>query len=126
MLNFTKKMPYSSKNKTNENSIKNRAVKLYKNFNHDVFRSKLPSKPPITWSTRMVSTAGKCCFKRNGKSFEFELRLSTKVLNCEKRLFQTLFHEMCHAAVRVINNETVDDKGQKYIPKNRGQSNTQL
>uniref|UniRef100_A0A0N5CJR3 SprT-like domain-containing protein n=1 Tax=Thelazia callipaeda TaxID=103827 RepID=A0A0N5CJR3_THECL len=53
------------------------------------------------WNKRLRSTAGRCRCQSNGNA---KVELSIKVCDTPERLRDTLLHEMCHAAVWVIDN----------------------
>ncbi|XP_066593874.1 germ cell nuclear acidic protein-like isoform X2 [Prorops nasuta] len=88
---------------------------LFKLFNEKVFDKKLPSDLPMEWSVRMTGTAGFCYNKKIVKTLSGIIRssrivLSTKVIDTSDRLRDTLIHEMCHAAVWLLNG-TNDNHG---------------
>ena len=83
------------------------APALYAEYNALVFGSQLPSDLPVTWSPRLLRTAGQCAFKTSRLAVgatpsaterSAAIELSSKVLDSEERLRKTLAHEMCHAA----------------------------
>ncbi|XP_076825920.1 germ cell nuclear acidic protein-like [Clavelina lepadiformis] len=92
-------------------------ARLFKLFNASVFESKLPSELEVTWAKRLTKTAGITKCKRVtstlkgddghmtiSKQFQASISLSEKVIDCSSRLRDTLIHEMCHAAVWLLNN----------------------
>lgn len=64
----------------------------------------------LEWNARLVRTAGLCYCKlirKNGMTTRTsKIALSTKVITSPDRLRDTLIHEMCHAAVWLLNNES--------------------
>lgn len=91
---------------------------LYEYFNKTVFEGKLPKDMIIEWDKRLLKTAGttKCSTRRttiseNGitcieKVYSARICLSYKVLDTLHRLRDTLCHEMCHAAVWLIDHQS--------------------
>jgi predicted SprT family Zn-dependent metalloprotease len=73
-------------------------AKWFADLNQSVFGGKLEAVA-VVWSTRLRSTAG--MFKGKSKL----IVLSTKVLDTESRMRETLAHEMCHAAVGLIDQQ---------------------
>ncbi|KAK3915947.1 Acidic repeat-containing protein [Frankliniella fusca] len=82
--------------------------RLFKLFNREVFDRRLPDDMVLEWNARLVRTAGLCYCKliRKGgvTSRTAKIDLSTKVITSPDRLRDTLIHEMCHAAVWLLNN----------------------
>ncbi|XP_002127453.2 uncharacterized protein LOC100181834 [Ciona intestinalis] len=86
--------------------------KLFKLFNTSVFDNRLPEDMEVSWSKRLTKTAGITKCKRtirtvNGTAsttHHAAISLSEKVIDSSYRLRDTLIHEMCHAAVWLINN----------------------
>lgn len=77
----------------------------YKEFNECAFSSQLPVDLEITWSKRMLTTAGFTRYKRRPLSGTgvATIELSMKVIDNEDRLQATLLHEMCHVAAFVVD-----------------------
>lgn len=82
--------------------------RLFKLFNREVFDKRLPDDMLLEWNARLVRTAGLCYCKlirKNGVTTRTsKIALSTKVITSPDRLRDTLIHEMCHAAVWLLNN----------------------
>ncbi|XP_034249369.1 acidic repeat-containing protein-like isoform X2 [Thrips palmi] len=82
--------------------------RLFKLFNREVFDKRLPDDMLLEWNGRLVRTAGLCYCKlirKNGVTTRTsKISLSTKVITSPDRLRDTLIHEMCHAAVWLLNN----------------------
>ena len=71
---------------------------LFATYNSMAFMNKLPADLKITWSKRLLTTAGitKSSYDRGARVSSIELSL--KVVVDERRLESTLLHELCHAA----------------------------
>ncbi|VDD89796.1 unnamed protein product, partial [Enterobius vermicularis] len=54
----------------------------------------------IEWNPRLLKTAGRCLCTKN---FTAKIELSVKVCNRPDRVRDTLLHELCHAAVFVVD-----------------------
>ncbi|CAH8500252.1 unnamed protein product [Schistosoma turkestanicum] len=88
------------------------AEKLYRIYNEKIFSHQLPSKLEIIWSRRLLKTAGLCKYMTrttthsDGTSSQVriaQILLSEKVCTTAERVRDTLLHEICHAAVWLIN-----------------------
>ncbi|CAF2119694.1 unnamed protein product [Rotaria magnacalcarata] len=77
------------------------ADKLLSMFNRDVFSSQLSGNISVAWSSRLTATAGHCTTRRTAQTAI--ITLSTKVCDSPERCRDTLLHEMCHAAVTLID-----------------------
>ncbi|KAG8200803.1 hypothetical protein JTE90_006384 [Oedothorax gibbosus] len=96
---------YDTETKTD--FIKNRnayGYRLFHYFNRKVFNNRLPSDTPVVWSDLLRRTAGKAHCKRVNDNYSCKIELSSKVLTTFDRLRDTLLHEMCHAAVWIVNH----------------------
>ena len=93
------------------------ADRLFTFFNATVFEHQLPETLEVQWSNRLTKTAGVTKCKRKiesyrddmGKTISVQTRtatitLSEKIIDSANRLRDTLIHEICHAAVWLINN----------------------
>nr|CAB3262685.1 uncharacterized protein LOC100181834 [Phallusia mammillata] len=91
--------------------------KLFKLFNSSIFDDQLPESMEVTWAKRLTKTAGITKCRRITKTvknssgdgiisrqYEASISLSDKVIDSACRLRDTLVHEMCHAAVWLVNN----------------------
>lgn len=85
---------------------------LYQYFNKQAFGDALPKNMKIFWNPKMTNAAGRCKFlgrveRKTGKvvdkDAESYIELSISILDSPQRLRDTLIHEMCHAAVLVID-----------------------
>ncbi|OQR69575.1 HMG box-containing protein C19G7.04-like [Tropilaelaps mercedesae] len=78
--------------------------KLYELFHRTVFQNRFTEPIPVSWSGRLLTTAGLCSNKThsNGRKYS-EIELSTKVVDRPDRLRDTLIHEMCHAGAWIIH-----------------------
>ncbi|CAL1526817.1 unnamed protein product [Lymnaea stagnalis] len=72
-------------------------------FNEEVFENKLPKDLEIEWSQRYTKTAGTFCYRGTPSNFKAKITLSVKVCDSPERVRNTLAHELCHAAVKLIN-----------------------
>ena len=92
-------------------------ARLAKFYNLTVFDNQLPESLEISWAKRLTKTAGVTKCRRitksykddlgnviTSQSYEASISLSDKVIDCAYRLRDTLIHEMCHAAVWLINH----------------------
>lgn len=89
---------------------------LFRLYNQSVFDDQLPADLPIEWNKRLLRTAGYCTYKKSSKNPEdrsVRIELSTKVCDSAERVRDTLIHELCHAAVWLING-TRDGHGQYW------------
>lgn len=74
--------------------------KLFLIYRKSCFDEKLDREMKIFWNVRLTKTAGRCKCKKDGSA---SIELSPKVCNSPDRIRDTLLHEMCHAAVWVID-----------------------
>lgn len=86
------------KNKTKRQQL---ADQLFTMFDQDVFSCQLSTKVTVSWSARLTSTAGHCTTRRSSQTAT--ITLSHKVCDTPERCRDTLLHEMCHAAVSLID-----------------------
>ncbi|XP_008589296.1 PREDICTED: acidic repeat-containing protein [Galeopterus variegatus] len=87
---------YSGKNfKKNKDELVEKICHL---FNSSVFDKKLPEKMDISWSNKMLRTAGLCTTGRKKREPYAKIQISLKVCDSADRLRDTLIHELCHAA----------------------------
>ncbi|ESO93762.1 hypothetical protein LOTGIDRAFT_105193, partial [Lottia gigantea] len=80
--------------------------RLFKLYNETIFEKKLPEDMSITWNKRLLRTAGYCAYKRCHGKHVARIELSTKVCDNAERVRDTLIHELCHAAVWMLNQRT--------------------
>ncbi|XP_055940427.1 germ cell nuclear acidic protein-like isoform X2 [Argiope bruennichi] len=93
-----------------KNFKRNRDVftqKLYHFFNRKIFNNRLPKDMSVTWSDYLRTTAGytRCSRDKLTNTYSCKIELASKVLTSFDRLRDTLLHEMCHAAVWVVNQQ---------------------
>lgn len=94
------------KPETNRKSKKLRSLslQLYEQYNKDVFMESLPDDMVVEWSNKLLTTAGRTFLKSDPSgSRGASIELSSKVVDGEERLQQTLLHEMCHAAAWIVD-----------------------
>lgn len=84
-------------------NLDQRARELYNEYNKAIFGNKLPSNMAITWNNRLSTMAGRTYSGIKNGVYSVWIELSSKLIDREERLKQTLCHEMCHAAVRSID-----------------------
>ncbi|QRV86648.1 HMG (high mobility group) box protein [Ceratobasidium sp. AG-Ba] len=96
------------------------ALALFSELNESVFDDRLPKDCKIVWSKKLNTTAGRAHWKRvrdsegNVIRHESHIELSTKVVDCEERINNTLSHEMCHLAAWIFDGETDKQHGPKF------------
>ncbi|KAL5635440.1 hypothetical protein ACGC1H_004285 [Rhizoctonia solani] len=96
------------------------AIALFEELNNSVFHGKLPKDCPIEWSKKLNTTAGRAHWKRvrdaNGNVTRHDTRieLSTKVVDCEERVKNTLSHEMCHLGAWIFDSEMKPPHGPAF------------
>lgn len=79
---------------------------MYRMYNASAFEGKLPDDLSITWSKKLLTTAGitrSRTLATGERSSAIEL--SIKVVVDEQRLASTLLHELCHVAAWLIDGE---------------------
>ncbi|TPX35869.1 hypothetical protein SmJEL517_g01696 [Synchytrium microbalum] len=95
--------PASKKFKQTRESM---AQSLYAEFNTRVFGNRL-NDVAITWSVKLNKTAGRTWTRqemRNGEVVRLaRIELSSKVIDEEYKLRNTLIHELCHAASWIVD-----------------------
>ncbi|CAD5119461.1 DgyrCDS8067 [Dimorphilus gyrociliatus] len=81
------------------------AKTLFQEFNNKIFDGKLPVTMDIRWNKRLSTTAGYCKYtiNRTTNAHKACIELSDKVCDSSHRLRDILLHEMCHAAVWILN-----------------------
>lgn len=77
------------------------ADKLLSIFDENVFSSQLSDRVSVVWSGRLSATAGHCTSRKNTRTAV--ITLSHKVCDTPERCRDTLLHELCHAAVTLID-----------------------
>jgi predicted SprT family Zn-dependent metalloprotease len=86
------------------------AKQLFSEFNERIFQNKLPSDMQVTWNASLNTTAGITKYSRrsgglDGKvEYQASVELSSKVIDSQSRLRQTLCHELCHAGAWLIDH----------------------
>jgi predicted SprT family Zn-dependent metalloprotease len=97
-----KPQPSAASFRKNRDALTTRA---FDEFNELVFDRKL-SSVDVIWSNTLRTTAGLTRLKRvtATRLKKASIELSTKVLDDEQRLRNTLLHEMCHAAQWLVDS----------------------
>ncbi|KIP03261.1 hypothetical protein PHLGIDRAFT_51488, partial [Phlebiopsis gigantea 11061_1 CR5-6] len=91
------------------------AQKLFDELNQSVFKGGLPDATKLTWSNRLLTTAGRARWRRSRDGTQTtEIELATKVLDCDERIRNTLSHEMCHLACWIINGDPKEGHGRGF------------
>lgn len=105
-------------NKKNFNKLKeNLTIKYFNEFNKLAFNNEIPKDLLIIWNKRLTKTAGYTKMKRNNLSDiprTALIELSTKVVDDEERLKQTLVHELCHVAAWLIDGVSEPAHGDEF------------
>ncbi|KAJ3176149.1 hypothetical protein HDU87_005527 [Geranomyces variabilis] len=84
---------------------------LFEEFNNTAFEGRLPTDLEIAWSRRLNTTAGRCFQSRITQGERTaRIELSTKVVDTLSKLRSTLAHELCHAAVWLLDTDTQKQK----------------
>jgi predicted SprT family Zn-dependent metalloprotease len=58
----------------------------------------------ITWANNLRTTAGMCYSKFEDGEYISRIELAVKVVDNEKKLRETLLHELCHAAAWIVDH----------------------
>jgi hypothetical protein len=88
---------------------------LFDKYNESVFHESLPTDLPVSWNSRLLTTAGITKMKKSSSHDRTAaIELSTKVVDDEERLRITLLHEMCHAAAWLIDGELKPPHGPAF------------
>ncbi|KAJ6628661.1 Germ cell nuclear acidic protein [Pseudolycoriella hygida] len=77
---------------------------LMKYFNEFVFNNQLINVP-VSWSNKLSATAGFCRYGKKGNKRKCLIELSAKLCCKPDRIRDTLIHELCHAAVWIVDGE---------------------
>jgi predicted SprT family Zn-dependent metalloprotease len=80
-------------------------------YNWTIFEGKLHSVT-VRWSNHLVTTAGKTKYFRSARRCDIEL--NPKLLDTEPKTRNTLVHELCHAAVFLIDQDSQDGHGPRW------------
>mmetsp|Transcript_9256 Transcript_9256/g.12127 ORF Transcript_9256/g.12127 Transcript_9256/m.12127 type:complete len:327 (+) Transcript_9256:191-1171(+) len=94
-----------------------KSLELLKHFDNCVFDDQLLSRVTLQWSKTLRTTAGRCIQKRSKQTANERsavIELATKVLDNEQRLAETLLHELCHAAVWIIEGVSRPPHGDAF------------
>ncbi|KAF5312656.1 hypothetical protein D9619_003090 [Psilocybe cf. subviscida] len=86
------------------------AQKLFDDLNKSVFKDGLPASTKLVWNKRLLTTAGKAKYHREGVTTT-QIELAEKILDCDERIRNTLSHEMCHLATWVIDEKINEHHG---------------
>ncbi|KAK6054351.1 hypothetical protein COOONC_08145 [Cooperia oncophora] len=83
-------------------------TRLFNIFRRQCFKDELPEFLPVRWNNRLCKTAGMC---RNMSDRTSCVELSPKVCSTPDRVRDTLIHELCHAAVWVVDGRRKEGHG---------------
>ena len=78
-------------------------------YNKTIFKNLLNCS--IVFNKRLKSTAGRCYFIDKKKC---KIELSTEICNSKRKIRNILLHEMCHAAVMLIDKDLSHGHGKKF------------
>lgn len=81
------------------------AQRLYSELNDRVFGGRLPKDMTLSWR-KTKAVVGFFVMKRQGGVESFYITLSKNYITSFQQLMDTLSHEMCHAAARLIDHDT--------------------
>jgi hypothetical protein len=81
------------------------AQRFYAELNQRVFGGRLPHDMTLRWR-KTSAVVGLFVWKRQGGVESFYITLSRNYITSMQLLVDTLAHEMCHAAARLIDNDT--------------------
>ncbi|EKM60707.1 uncharacterized protein PHACADRAFT_203857 [Phanerochaete carnosa HHB-10118-sp] len=91
------------------------AEELFKELNASVFNGGLPETTALTWSVRLLTTAGRAKWRRSRDGTQTtEIELATKILDSDDRIRNTLSHEMCHLACWIIDGDPKEGHGRAF------------
>ncbi|WKX98700.1 hypothetical protein Q1695_013966 [Nippostrongylus brasiliensis] len=93
------------KNEKLRTELTNRLLDI---FRRHCFKEQLPEFLVVKWNPRLCKTAGMC---RNKSDRTCWIELSPKVCSTPDRVRDTLIHEMCHAAVWVVDGVRKEGHG---------------
>ncbi|KAK5982582.1 SprT domain-containing protein [Trichostrongylus colubriformis] len=82
--------------------------RLFDIFRKQCFKYELPEFLPVKWNNRLCKTAGMC---RNMSDRTSWVELSPKVCSTPDRVRDTLIHELCHAAVWILDGRRKEGHG---------------
>ncbi|KZS90316.1 hypothetical protein SISNIDRAFT_551632 [Sistotremastrum niveocremeum HHB9708] len=100
-----KKTPRTKKLKPEEARVQEYARTLMTELCDSVF-GQIPAETPLKWNARLLKTAGRAKFCRHrDDTYDMSIELSTKVVDREERVRNTLSHELCHLAVFLIDGD---------------------
>ncbi|KAI0666249.1 SprT-like family-domain-containing protein [Trametes maxima] len=88
------------------------ASAFFEEMNDTAFGGGLPENTELVWSKRMLTTAGRAHWRKDGDgSHTTSIQLAEKVLDSDERIRNTLSHEMCHLACWIISNAPDEQHG---------------
>ncbi|RCN36770.1 hypothetical protein ANCCAN_17328 [Ancylostoma caninum] len=99
---------YIKKGIKNEKQRSELTSRLFDIFRRQCFKEELPEFLAVKWNPRLRKTAGMCRNKPDRTSW---IELSPKVCSAPDRVRDTLVHEMCHAAVWIVDGRIKEGHG---------------
>lgn len=80
------------------------AVRLLSFFDREVVGGALGRRVTVSWNARLLRSAGVTHMNKVGGERRARIELSGKVVDDLGRLYQTLAHEVCHAAAWIVDD----------------------
>jgi len=116
MDNFNAERVIQSHEKADRATLSGYIKPLFDFFDASVFDGKLAKYSHcVIWRAGLVRSMAKCRVKkRGGGECEVLIRLSPIMVTSGHRLAEALLHEMCHLAVRIIDDDFKDGHGPKF------------
>jgi len=85
--------------------------RLFQYYNKKIFANRLPNNLSIEWTEKLYTTAG---IFQPMSSERCRILLSIKVLDTRRKVRETLVHEMCHAAVWLLDKDYEEVHGRRW------------
>ncbi|KAK7694185.1 hypothetical protein QCA50_001365 [Cerrena zonata] len=86
----------------------------FHSLNREVFGERLPADTKLIWSKRLLTTAGRASWSFRNGVHNTTIQLSTKVLDDDLRVTDTLGHEMCHLACWMLSDAPRENHGKIF------------
>lgn len=90
------------------------AVRLLSFFDREVVGGALGRRVTVTWNARLLRSAGVTHMNKVGGERRARIELSGKVVDDLGRLYQTLAHEVCHAAAWIVDDVAKPPHGKVF------------
>jgi len=85
--------------------------RLFQHYNQKIFANRLPNNLSIEWTEKLYTTAG--IFQPMSNE-ACRILLSIKVVDTTRKVRETLVHEMCHAAVWLLDKDYEEIHGRRW------------